>query len=226
MERRRLHRPRCVAACGRRVIRPSACMGSHRSANRSSGLRRRRPRLLLTVGRRAWAFRPCGRPTDHPSKSGWRSRRRRPGPWPSGGERERVGHAHSESSGRRLRPARPRTCHSHRHGTLTPVGRGRPAGEAQARHPPDHANRMSDRRTGRPRLYDATTGLNPLAGGHRERRKRRAQEHGHVVAVRRQPTRITMSSFGPWAPSTRIRSMSPVRLGPVMNESMLGSRPA
>ena len=35
-----------------------------------------------------------------------------------------------------------------------------------------------------------------------------------------------MSSFGPWAPSTRIRSMSPVRLGPVMNESMLGSPPA
>ncbi len=45
-------------------------------------------------------------------------------------------------------------------------------------------------------------------------------------AVHGQPTRITMSSFGPWAPSTRIRSMSPVRLGPVMNESMLGSRPA
>jgi hypothetical protein len=39
-------------------------------------------------------------------------------------------------------------------------------------------------------------------------------------------TRITKSSFGPWAPRTRIRSMSPVRLGPVMNDSMLGSRPA
>lgn len=41
--------------------------------------------------------------------------------------------------------------------------------------------------------------------------------HGHY------PTRITNSSFGPWAPRTRIRSMSPVRLGPVMKESMLGS---
>ena len=41
----------------------------------------------------------------------------------------------------------------------------------------------------------------------------------------RQPTRMTISSFGPWAPSTRIRSMSPVRLGPVMKESMLGTCP-
>ena len=40
--------------------------------------------------------------------------------------------------------------------------------------------------------------------------------------TRDQPTRITTSSFGPWAPRTRIRSMSPVRLGPVMKESMLG----
>ena len=39
----------------------------------------------------------------------------------------------------------------------------------------------------------------------------------------RHPTRITNNSFGPWAPRTRIRSMSPVRLGPVMKESMLGS---
>ena len=32
----------------------------------------------------------------------------------------------------------------------------------------------------------------------------------------------TVSFFGPCAPSTRMRSMSPVRLGPVMNEIMLG----
>ena len=31
-----------------------------------------------------------------------------------------------------------------------------------------------------------------------------------------------VNCFGPWAPSTRIRSISPVRLGPVMNEIMLG----
>ena len=40
------------------------------------------------------------------------------------------------------------------------------------------------------------------------------------------PTRTRISSFGPWAPSTRIRSMSPVRLGPVMKESMLGMQPS
>ena len=28
--------------------------------------------------------------------------------------------------------------------------------------------------------------------------------------------------LGPWAPRTRMRSMSPVRLGPVMKEVMLG----
>ena len=191
MERRRLHRPRCVAACGRRVIRPSACMGSHRSANRSSGMRRRRPRRLRTVGHREWALRPCGRPTDHPVKTGWCNRRRRPGPWPSGGERERVGHAHSESSGRRLRPARPRTCHSRRHGTLTPVGRGRPAGKAQARHPPDHANRIGDRRTGRRHLHDATTVIVPSAGDLRYRRKHRTSSSRHVVAVCRQPFTVS-----------------------------------
>ncbi len=186
MERRRLHRPRCVAACGRRVIRPSACMGSHRSANRSSGLRRRRPRLLLTVGCRAWDFRPCGRPTDHPSKSGWRSRRRRPGPWPSGGERERVGHAHSESSGRRLRPARPRTCHSRRHGTLTPVGRGRPAGKAQARHPPDHAKpdeRPANRPSPSARCYDGARSV-----GWRPPRTAKTPSTGRRTRGRRSPS--------------------------------------
>jgi len=31
-----------------------------------------------------------------------------------------------------------------------------------------------------------------------------------------------VSRLGPWAPKTRMRSMSPVRLGPVINEIMLG----
>jgi len=31
-----------------------------------------------------------------------------------------------------------------------------------------------------------------------------------------------VSFFGPCAPKTKMRSMSPVRLGPVMNEIMLG----
>ncbi len=31
-----------------------------------------------------------------------------------------------------------------------------------------------------------------------------------------------VNCFGPCAPSTRMRSMSPVRDGPVMNEIMLG----
>ena len=35
-------------------------------------------------------------------------------------------------------------------------------------------------------------------------------------------THKMVSFFGPCAPRTRMRSMSPVRLGPVMNEIMLG----
>ena len=35
-------------------------------------------------------------------------------------------------------------------------------------------------------------------------------------------TSSTVSLFGPCAPRTRIRSISPVRLGPVMNEMKLG----
>jgi hypothetical protein len=35
-------------------------------------------------------------------------------------------------------------------------------------------------------------------------------------------TQRIVSFFGPCAPSTRIRSISPVRLGPVMNEMKLG----
>ena len=35
-------------------------------------------------------------------------------------------------------------------------------------------------------------------------------------------TKKIVSFFGPCAPSTRMRSMSPVRLGPVMKDIMLG----
>jgi len=34
-----------------------------------------------------------------------------------------------------------------------------------------------------------------------------------------------VSFFGPWAPSTRILSISPVRLGPVISDMKLGNSP-
>jgi hypothetical protein len=43
-----------------------------------------------------------------------------------------------------------------------------------------------------------------------------------VICARRHRIRITVRFLGPWAPKTRIRSMSPVRLGPVMNVIKLG----
>ena len=44
----------------------------------------------------------------------------------------------------------------------------------------------------------------------------------HGYETRLDHKQKIVSFFGPCAPSTRIRSMSPVRLGPVMNEIMLG----
>jgi len=43
-----------------------------------------------------------------------------------------------------------------------------------------------------------------------------------VICARRHWIRITVRFLGPWAPNTRIRSMSPVLLGPVMNVIKLG----
>lgn len=41
----------------------------------------------------------------------------------------------------------------------------------------------------------------------------------------RYGSKNTVSRFGPCAPKTRIRSISPVRLGPLMNEMKLGNAP-
>lgn len=43
-----------------------------------------------------------------------------------------------------------------------------------------------------------------------------------TLAVLGQAISNTVSRFGPCAPRTKMRSMSPVRLGPVMNEIVLG----
>ena len=82
---------------------------------------------------------------------------------------------------------------------------------AAPRRPPNSTQALWDGSRGRQRFtYSDVVGVWTLC---------------NALAIVRHPTRITASSFGPWAPRTRIRSMSPVRLGPVMKESMLGSRP-
>ena len=53
--------------------------------------------------------------------------------------------------------------------------------------------------------------------GERGQKKEKAGAH--------PSTRRTVSLFGPWAPRTRMRSMSPVRLGPVINDKKAGTSP-
>ena len=80
----------------------------------------------------------------------------------------------------------------------------------------------------------AQTGSILVSSGHCGGRALSILPHVHVVIVSLDQIVATLgdaldlvrSRYAGRPPSTRIRSMSPVRLGPVMNESMLGSLPA
>ncbi len=54
---------------------------------------------------------------------------------------------------------------------------------------------------------------------------RKPTENLRLLAKNQASTSRTVNFFGPWAPRTRMRSMSPVLLGPVMKETNAGGAP-